>query len=174
MGFARATTCVYGFGESMGAALLLESLSAEERFCAIIAESPFSNFRAVAYERAALYVGAPSWIGRTLLRLPVQVGMSYAKLRYKLDLDRDNPADAVRRSSTPIFLIHGAGDINILPHHSELIAAECPSHVTLWEVPGAAHCAASAVAPDIFWNKVFAWLEMHTDHPRAAGAPTRS
>jgi len=170
----QQSKCVYGFGESMGAALILESLSREDRFCAVIAESPFSNFRVVAYERAALYLKAPSWIGRTLLRLPVQVGMSYAKLRYKLDLDRDNPADTVGRSSTPIFLIHGTGDVDILPHHSELIAAEYPSKVTLWEVPGAVHCGASAVAPEIFWHKVFAWLETHADNPRAASPAAKS
>ena len=157
--------CAYGFGESMGAALVLESLTSEDRFCAVIAESPFSSFREVAYERAALYLRSPSWIGRTLLRLPVEIGMTYARLNYHLDFGSDNPADAVGHSLTAILLIHGEDDINILPHHSELIAAEYPSHVTLWEVPGAAHCGASTVAPQAFWNKVFAWFDDHSQVP---------
>src|SRR4051812_31299095 len=99
----RQSKCVYGFGESMGAALVLDSLTVEDRFCAIVAESPFSTFRSVAYERAALYVRAPTWVGRTLLRLPVEVGMHYAKLRYSLDFDHDSPADAVVHSSTPVL-----------------------------------------------------------------------
>ena len=157
--------CAYGFGESMGAALVLEGLNAEDRFCAVVAESPFSSFRAVAYERAALYARVPPWVGRSLLRLPVQAGITYARLRYHLDFDSDNPADAVGHSSTPVLLIHGSDDTNILPHHSELIAAEYPAHVTLWQVAGAAHCGASSVAPQMFWTKVLAWLDSHRQNP---------
>ncbi len=43
--------CVFGLGESMGAAQLLQSLAIEPRFCAVIAESPFASFREVAYAR---------------------------------------------------------------------------------------------------------------------------
>src|SRR5207302_8567209 len=34
-------TCIFGLAESMGAAQLLQSLQAETRFCAVVAESPF-------------------------------------------------------------------------------------------------------------------------------------
>lgn len=162
---AKRSKCVYGFGESMGAALVLDGLTVEDRFCAVIAESAFSSFRSAAYERAALYLRAPSWVGRTLLRLPVEIGILYAKARYGLDFDKNSPADAVGRSSTPILLIHGTNDINILPHHSELIASRYPAHVILWEVPGATHCGASTVAPQMFWTKVLAWFESHRQTP---------
>lgn len=161
----QSSKCVYGFGESMGAALVLDSLASENRFCAVVAESPFSSFRSVAYERAAYYVHAPLWMGRTLLRLPVEAGIVYAKLRYGLDFDQDSPVDAVGHSSTPVLLIHGTADINILPHHSELIAAKYPSHVVLWEVAGAAHCEASAMQPELFWRKVLDWFESHAQKP---------
>lgn len=170
----KRSRCVYGFGESMGAALVLDSLAAEDRFCAVVAESPFSSFRTVAYERAALYVNAPSWVGRTLLRLPVESGMLYAKIRYGLDFDTDSPVDAVGHSSTPVLLIHGTRDINILPHHSELIAARYPSRVVLWEVPGATHCGASTVAPNMFWTKVLMWLGSHSQKPTSTLSPQRT
>ena len=164
--YARQNSkCVYGFGESMGAALVLQSLSQEDRFCAVVAESPFSSFRAVGYERAAFYLRAPSWVGRTVLRLPVEAGMAYAKWRYGLDFDSDSPAEAVGHSTTPILLIHGTDDINILPHHSDLIAARSPTHATLWRVPGAIHCGASAVQPEMFWTKVLSWFDTHPNKP---------
>ena len=166
----RQSKCVYGFGESMGAALVLDSLTVEDRFCAVVAESPFSSFRSVGYERAALYVRAPSWVGRTLLRLPVEVGLAYARLRYGLDFDDDSPADAVARSNTPILLIHGTKDINILPRHSELIAARAPAHVSLWKVSGARHCGASAVAPEAFWTKVLTWFDHYSQRPAPKAA----
>jgi dipeptidyl aminopeptidase/acylaminoacyl peptidase len=166
--------CVYGFGESMGAALLLDSLAVEHRFCAAIAESPFSSFRGVAYERAALYVGAPTWVGETVLRLPVEIGMIYARLRYGLDFDKDSPIDAIAGSATPILLIHGEDDINILPRHSGLIAARYPERVVLWNVPGAAHCEASGVDPIAFWRTVLGWLDSHRQQPAAAANRQRS
>jgi dipeptidyl aminopeptidase/acylaminoacyl peptidase len=170
----KKSNCVYGFGESMGAALVLDSLAAEDRFCAVIAESPFSSFRSVAYERAALYLSAPWWVGRTILRLPVETGMLYARVRYGLDFETDSPIDAVGHSSTPVLLIHGTKDINILPHHSELIAARYPSRVVLWEVAGATHCGASKVAPQMFWTKVLTWFGTHSQKPNRALLSHRS
>src|SRR5438874_865186 len=46
---AEQPSCIYGLGESMGAAILLDSLSDETRFCAVTAESAFARFRLVAY-----------------------------------------------------------------------------------------------------------------------------
>src|SRR5260370_385048 len=43
--------CIFGFAESMGAAQLLQSLQTEPHFCAVAAESPFSSFREIAYDR---------------------------------------------------------------------------------------------------------------------------
>src|SRR5947207_1756988 len=41
--YGRGATCVNGLGESIGAALVLESLTAEPRFCAVVADSGFST-----------------------------------------------------------------------------------------------------------------------------------
>lgn len=51
--------CIFGFGESMGAAELLQSLAIEPQFCAVAAESSFSNFREIAYDR----MGQPFHLG---------------------------------------------------------------------------------------------------------------
>ncbi|MFY9561576.1 MAG: alpha/beta fold hydrolase [Terriglobales bacterium] len=47
--------CVFGFGESMGAAQLLQSLGADTVFCAAAAESPFSDLREVGYDRVGQF-----------------------------------------------------------------------------------------------------------------------
>ena len=147
----RQSKCVYGFGESMGAAIVLDSLTAEDRFCAIVAESPFSTFRSVAYERAAFYVRAPTWIGRTLLRLPVEVGIDYAKLRYGLDFDRDSPVEAVGHSSTPILLIHGSDDINTAQEYMNKNTKE--------------QMGVIKERLEIFWNKVLTWFSTYPQRP---------
>src|SRR5215831_15196999 len=56
--------CIYGFGESMGAAQLLQSLDTQPRFCAIAVESPFSNFREIAYDRMGQPFHQGPWLGR--------------------------------------------------------------------------------------------------------------
>jgi len=57
--YGRGASCVDGFGESMGAALVLESVRSDSRFCAVVADSPFSTFRSVAYDREGSWHGSP-------------------------------------------------------------------------------------------------------------------
>ena len=60
--------CIFGFAESMGAAQLLQSLTVESRFCALAAESSFSTFREIAYDRMGQPFHLGPWFGRTLFR----------------------------------------------------------------------------------------------------------
>src|SRR5215469_8310707 len=99
--------CVYGLGESMGAAELLQSLTRESRFCAVIAESPFASFREVAYARFGRPFHAGAWLGRTFFRPTVDVGFLYLRIRYGLNMEDSAPEQAVASSKVPVLLIHG-------------------------------------------------------------------
>jgi fermentation-respiration switch protein FrsA (DUF1100 family) len=161
--------CIYGFGESMGAAIILQSLRVEHRFCGVVAESSYSTFRQVAYDRVGLYVGLGPWFGRTFGRLPVEVGILYARLRYGLWLTNANPLDTLAQSPVPVLLIHGAADVNILPWHSERLAS-ADSHCTLWIVPRAAHTGASAAMPQEFERRVLGFIASHPERQLKASA----
>lgn len=154
--------CVYGFGESMGAALLLQSLAIEPRFCAVVVESSFSHFEEVAPERAARYTRMPYWFGRTFERPVIAVAMVYTRWRYGLDFRKANPADAVALSTVPVLLIAGTRDLDILPHHSVELA-RIDQHAQLWMVDGAAHGGAWSVNPELFESRVTGFF---ADHPR--------
>lgn len=158
----ESSKCVYGFGESMGAALVLEALAVEKRFCAIVADSAFSSFRAVAYDRVGYYVHLGRWFGQTVGRPPVEVGLLYTRWRYGLDLRHASPEEALERSTTPVLLIHGTADVNIRPWHSERMAAEFPTHVTLWEVSGATHGGAVNVQHKRFEAKLVGWFSEYS------------
>ena len=106
----------------MGAAQLLQSLSREGRFCAVVVESSFSRFEEVAPERAARYTRMPFWFGRTVERPIIAVALMYTRWRYGLDFRKANPSDALARSRVPVLLIAGTRDLDILPHHSEELA----------------------------------------------------
>ena len=159
--------CVYGLGESMGGMELLEALPREPRFCALVAESPSASFREEAYARFGRSLHIGPWLGRTFFRPTLDAGILYARLRYGINLDDVRPADAVVGSKVPILLIHGQADRNVLPYHSDMIQAMNPLSIVVWKVPGAAHCAASKVAPEEFEQKVLQWF---ANHKRAVSA----
>jgi len=158
--FLRSQTggsCVYGFGESMGAAQLLQSVGTGAAFCAIAAESAFSNFREIAYDRMGQPFHLGSWVGRIILRPLVEVAFLRARWRYGLDMERVSPENAASKTRIPVLLIHGQLDSNIPVRHSRRIHLLDPATV-LWEVPGAEHCGAIAVAADELARRLTAWF----------------
>jgi dipeptidyl aminopeptidase/acylaminoacyl peptidase len=154
--------CVYGFGESMGAALLLQSLSNEQRFCAVVVESPFSQFQEVAYERAGRYTRMPFWFGRTFERPVVDFALLYARKKYGLDFRKASPAVAVARTSTSILLIGDKQDQDILPHHAAELHSLNPGTTELWMVDGARHGGAWVANPGLFNRRVVGFFQQHS------------
>jgi uncharacterized protein len=155
--------CIYGLGESMGAAQLLQSLAVESRFCAVIAESSFSNFREIAYDRVGQFFDTGPWLGRTALRLAIETAFAYARWKYHLDLSQVSPEAAAASTHIPILLIHGFQDSNIPVRHSRRIAARNPK-IVLWEVPNADHCGALSAAPREFDRKLLQWFASTTQN----------
>jgi dipeptidyl aminopeptidase/acylaminoacyl peptidase len=154
--------CVYGFGESYGAALMLQSLAVENRYCAVVVESPFSTAREMSYERVSGPLHLGPWFGRTLGRPSIWSAVAYARLRYGIDLLQPSPLDAVSHSTVPVLLIHGDADHNISSRHSQLIANAAPDHVDLWLVPHAGHTMAWAAAHQEFERRLLGWFGSHT------------
>ncbi|HTC91339.1 MAG TPA: alpha/beta fold hydrolase [Bryobacteraceae bacterium] len=150
---------VFGMGESLGGAVLIESLKVEPRFSAIVAESAFSSFERIARDRVAEEIPVPMDIGRVLAAGPVWAGFVYARLRYRLDFRQASPVAALARSTTPVLLIHGLNDSKTPYRHSEILAASNSRYATLWLVPGAGHTGAFGVAPREFENRVLSFYQ---------------
>ena len=146
----------------MGGMELLEALPHETRFCALVAESASASFREEAYYRFARPFHAGPWLGRTFFRPTLEVGILYVRLRYGVDLGTVTTEDAVVGTKTPILLIHGLDDRNVLPYHSDWIQAKNPAAISVWKVPGAIHTGAHKAAPEEFERRVLQWFENHT------------
>jgi pimeloyl-ACP methyl ester carboxylesterase len=163
-GWMRSQGCseVVGLGESLGAAILLQSAGLRPGisppFRAIVAECSYSSFPAIARERLARGTGLPPFAATIVVWPALFSGVSWARLRYGIDLWQVNPAEAAHRSSIPILLIHGLNDDRTSPQNSRAIAAADPL-ATLWLVPGAGHVRASAADPAGFEARVFDFLE---------------
>ncbi len=154
--------CVYGMGESMGAAQLLQALPKEPRFCAIVAESPFATFREVAYARFGRKFHTGPWLGSTFFRPTVDFGFLFVRATYGLDMEEASPKQAVERAMVPVMLIHGLKDRNIPPFHSDEIQSHNPVDIVVWRVPGAVHTGAHKVAPGELETKVLDWYQSHS------------
>src|SRR5215472_4487733 len=158
--------CVYGFGESYGAALMLQSLAAEPRYCAVAVESAFSTAREMSYERISGPLHLQPWFGKTLGRPAIAAAVLYARWRYGIDLLQPSPLNAVQGSTVPILLIHGEQDHNISPRHSLILARAAPEHVQLWLVANAYHTGAWAAAPQEFETRVLVWFQKNREIAR--------
>lgn len=150
--------CTFGFGESMGASQLLQSLEPRIPFCAVAVESPFATFREITYDRMGQPFHLGPWVGRILLRPMVEAAWLRARWTYGLDMESISPEDSVAASTIPVLLIHGQIDSNIPLRHSRLIHARAP-RAQLWEVPGAGHCGAASTAPEEFDERLLRWFQ---------------
>ena len=144
---------IFGLGESMGAAILLQSAGNGSRFEAVAAESAFSTLREAAYDRFG------GWKGRTIFRPVIEAGMVYGWIRYGLPLGAISPIDTVASTRVPVLLIHGTADRNIPPDHSRRLRGAGHGRIELWEVPGAGHTRAHGQNPAEFERRVFEWFE---------------
>jgi dipeptidyl aminopeptidase/acylaminoacyl peptidase len=154
--------CVFGMGESMGAAILLQSVRTTP-FCAVVAESSFANFREIAYIRVGRILHTGKWLGEYALRPAVELAFIYGKLTRGVYLANASPERAVVGSNVPILLIHGLADNAILPQQSEMIRAHNPADIALWKVPNAGHCRAAKTAPTEFTARVLGWFAAHNN-----------
>jgi pimeloyl-ACP methyl ester carboxylesterase len=151
---------VLGLGESLGAGILLQSLSIEPRFRAVVAESPFASLERIGQARVAERLPLPPVLGRPMALPIVLSGFLYARLRYGIDLFDASPETAVRRSTIPILLIHGLKDTRTSAENSRILAASNP-RIVLWLVPDAGHTNASVVEPVEFRKRVLEWFRVH-------------
>jgi hypothetical protein len=153
--------CIHAFGSSMGAAQALQIVDGPEALCSAVTEAPFSTFREISYDRVGQYVRLGDWFGRTVMRPAVEVGFLTARLRYGLDFDLVDPAGHLRRTRTPVLLIHGLADTNIPPRHVQLMHAANPTMLTLWLVEGARHVGAWRKEPQAYESRVLGFFAAH-------------
>jgi hypothetical protein len=160
---SQGVNSAFGFGESLGGAILIQSLARGADFRALVAESPYSSFEAIAKERVGRVI--PAFAADAL----VKEAVFYTYLRYRVNLFRARPDTAILHAHVPILLIHGLADNETSPEHSKRLRGENPAVTKLWLVTGAKHTGAYAMAPKAFEEKVLRWFEQA---PSKKGADT--
>jgi uncharacterized protein len=152
--------CLFALGESMGAAIALQSAALDSRIAGVVAESSFSNLREVSYDYAGLHLSP--WLGKTIFRPASILALSRAEKEGGFDVGEISPEWAVGERAFPVFLICDARDSTIPCRHARRIYHAAAGPKELWVVPGAAHTAALGEAPAEFERRVVAFFtRMH-------------
>lgn len=165
----RAPRCEYLFGESMGAAIAIESEAVASGLCAVAAGASFANFDAIANDRISQRTGLGLWFPESVGAFIRESGVAYAHLRYHVWLDDADPEAAISQSHVPTLLICGTADDNIPMRHSLELYQAGRAHSSLWIVPEAQHTGADVTDPAGFEQRVIGWF---ADHSRPARGPT--
>lgn len=149
---------IVGYGQSMGAAILIRAAGSDARLSAVVAEAPFATFEAAATDRIATFVSRPpAWFA-------VEAGFLWWCLRSGVDLKKANPLEslraAMRRPDPPrVMLIHSGADATIPRWHSRTLREVAPDRILYWELEGVEHTQAYHRLPEEFEERVTDFLE---------------
>jgi uncharacterized protein len=147
---------IFALGESMGAAVALQSAAVEPRIEEVVAEGAFRNLREVTYDYAGLQQSA--LLGKTLFRPAAMIADYEAEREGGFRLADISPEDSVASRKFRVLLICGMSDRKIPRRHGEAIFLAAASPKVLWLVPGAGHEQALVVAPAEFQRRVLAFF----------------
>jgi alpha-beta hydrolase superfamily lysophospholipase len=143
---------IFALGESMGAAIGLQSAAIDPRISAVVAEGAFRNLREVMYDYAGLRLSA--FLGKTLFRPAAIMAVHETEQQGGFRFDEVSPEASVAIRKFPVMLISGLSDHNIPKRHAEAIFQAAAGPKELWLVPGARHQKALQTAPTEFQHRV--------------------
>lgn len=144
---------LYGLGLSMGAAILLQTLPEVPYVKAAAAESPFSSFREIGYDRIGQVLPLLAWLRQPM----VELGFLWARATKGIDFETVSPLAAAPNIQAPVLLIHGTADLNIDIRHSELLLRKL-KHARLHKVEGAQHVGCYGRDPVRYIQEVVSWF----------------
>ena len=144
--------CVVVMGTSGGAAAAINAASKHSEINAVIAENTYSSLQALLHYQASLIPLMPSALVSPVTKL--------IHWRGNTPLDSE-PIDNIQKlNDTPVLFIHARGDTMIPYTQSRQVfnASHSKLH-TLWEVEGSEHIRIFNDYPDIYKEKVLAFLQ---------------
>ncbi|MGB9403565.1 MAG: alpha/beta fold hydrolase [Candidatus Acidiferrales bacterium] len=158
---------LFYLGESMGAAIALQSAAVDSRVAGVVAEASFANLREVTYDYAGLQISP--LLGRTIFRPATMVALASAEKEGGFKADDVSPERAVAARAFPVLLICDEDDRRIPCRHSRRIYKTAKGPKQLWAVAGAGHTMAFGMHPEEFERRVVAFFEQNSaenDAPR--------
>lgn len=154
--FAALDRPVYLIGESMGAAVALETTAQDRRVAGVVAGASFSDLRTIVNEHA------PSFMSATQLADAV----SEAERRAKFRVDDISPARDAAAIRVPTLLLHGSDDPYISPRHSHRIRRQLTARTEFVTLEGVRHI--DVLLHEKTWQLIERWFDEVTASNRGA------
>jgi len=143
---------LFALGESMGAAIALQSAAVEPRIEAVVAEAPFASLREASYDYAGLQ--RYPLLGMTLLAPGAWTMLYHGELAAGFPASEVSPEKAVAARPFPVLLICDAEDTVLPCRHTKRIYAAARGPKQMWVVARAFHTAALGYEPAEFRRRV--------------------
>jgi pimeloyl-ACP methyl ester carboxylesterase len=156
---------LFALGESMGAAIALQSAGADARIEAVVAESSFANLREAAYDYAGLR--RSPLLGKTLFAPGTWTLLYRGEKLAGIPLAEVSPEKSVASRAFPVLLICDENDVVLPCRHTEMIYAAAQGSKQLWVVPRAFHTAALGFQPAEFKRRVLAFFSEAAANPNS-------
>jgi len=161
---------LFALGESMGAAVSLQSAALDPRIEGVVAEGSFRNLREVTFDYAGLQQS--EWLGKTLFRPAALVAVFIAQKQGGFLFENIAPEKSVARREFPVLLICGSSDRKIPCRHSDAVYRSAIGPKELWNVPSTGHEQAIKTTPLEFQRRVLQFFGSNSLPP--ASNPTRT
>jgi uncharacterized protein len=147
---------IFALGESMGAAIALQSAAFDPRIEAVVAEASFASLREASYDYAGLQ--RFPLLGKTLFAPGAWVMLARGQWIAGFSAADVSPEHAVAARAFPVLLICDEADTTLPCRHAKKIYAAARGRKSLWKVPQAYHTAALGYQPAEFKRRVLAFF----------------
>jgi alpha-beta hydrolase superfamily lysophospholipase len=151
---------LFALGESMGAAIALQSAAVEPRIEAVVAEASFANIREASYDYAGLR--RYPWLGKTWLSPGTWTMIYRGESLAGFPAAEISPERATAARAFPVLLICDAEDVALPCRHTKMIYEAARGPKQMWVVPGAFHTAALGYQPVEFRRRVLDFFATHS------------
>lgn len=134
-------------GESLGAAIALQTAAVDPRVVAVVAAAPFSDLETIVTEVGGPFGRSDSLLEAVRAELRAEAGF---------DLTSISPRRAAAEIGVPVLLVHGTRDTYTDISHSERLLAALPGEKRLLRVIGATHY--DVLDHSNVWDAIERWL----------------
>jgi pimeloyl-ACP methyl ester carboxylesterase len=150
-------------GQSLGAAVALQTAAQDDRVAAIVGAETFSDLRTLARERAPFVLPNSS----------IHTAFARAEAEGRFKVDEVSPVLAAHRIRAPVLLIHGDADRDTPADHSRRVFAALTGQKRLIIVPDAGHNR--SLAGGGIWSEIESWIDRVVSNtvPSSADAGAR-
>ena len=144
-------------GVSMGSAttMLVTGDPLPENVVAAVADCGYTS----CWDEYASQIGA-------IFHLPVfpfldMINFISKNVHHNFDFKECSPLEAVKRSKTPTFFVHGEADTFVPYTMMEPLYNACAAEKDKLSVPGAFHAVSAFIDNDLYWDRILAFLQKY-------------